>query len=59
MRSELEWLLSAAFVWVDHDRADRVLNLCAGRVALHAPGIDLDLGQFEQVMALRAAATAA
>jgi hypothetical protein len=53
---ELEQLLSEWFAWVDHGEADRVPKLCAQGFAMHAPGVDLDLEQFEQAMNARVAA---
>jgi hypothetical protein len=55
-RKEIEQLLSETFAWVDHGEADRVPKLCAEGFALHGPGIDLDLEQFEQMMTVRVAA---
>jgi hypothetical protein len=55
-RKEIEQLLSETFAWVDHGDADRVPKLCAEGFALHAPGINLDLEQFEQMMTARVAA---
>jgi SnoaL-like domain len=55
-RKEIEQLLSETFAWVDHGEADRVPKLCAEGFALHGPGIDLDLEQFEKMMSVRAAA---
>jgi hypothetical protein len=52
-RLELEQLLSESFWWVDHSEADRVPKLCAEGSAPRAPGIDLDLEQFEQLMSVR------
>jgi len=49
-------LLSETFAWIDHGEADRVPKLCANGFALHAPGIDLSLEQFEQTMIDRVAA---
>ncbi len=57
VRIELEQLLSESFAWVDHGEADRVPKLCAEGFALHAPGTDLALEQFTQVMTLRASAS--
>jgi hypothetical protein len=56
-RKEIEQLLSDTFAWVDHGEADRVPKLCAEGFALHGPGIDLDLEQFEQMMTVRVAAS--
>jgi hypothetical protein len=56
VRMELEQLLSESFAWVDHGEADRVPKLCAEGFALHAPGVDLDLEQFEQTMTVRVSA---
>jgi hypothetical protein len=53
---ELEEVLSETFGWVDHGEADRVPKLCVEGFALHAPGVDVDLEQFEQSMTLRVAA---
>jgi hypothetical protein len=55
-RKEIEQLLSETFAWVDHGDADRVPKLCAEGFALHAPGIALDLQQFEQMMTVRVTA---
>jgi hypothetical protein len=55
-RKEIEQLLSETFAWVDHGEADRVPKLCAEGFALHGPGIDLDLEQFEKMMTVRVAA---
>jgi hypothetical protein len=55
-RKELEQLLSETFAWIDHGEADRIPKLCGEGFALHAPGIDLDLEQFDQMMTLRVAA---
>jgi len=55
-RKEIEQLLSETFAWVDHGEADRVPKLCAEGFALHAPGVDLDLAQFEHMMTVRVAA---
>jgi hypothetical protein len=56
-RTELSQLLSESFWWVDHGEADRVPKLCGEGFALHAPGVDLDREQYEQMMTLRVAAT--
>jgi hypothetical protein len=56
-RKEIEQLLSDTFAWVDHGEADRVPKLCAEGFALHGPGIDLDLEQFEKMMTVRVAAS--
>jgi hypothetical protein len=56
VRSELAQLLSESFAWIDHGEADRVPKLCAEGFALHAPGIDLNLEQFEQTMTGRVTA---
>jgi hypothetical protein len=50
LRVELEQPLSESFVWVDHGEADRLPKLCGEGFSLHAPGVDLDLRQFEQMM---------
>jgi hypothetical protein len=55
-RKEIEQLLSETFAWVDHGEADRLPKLCAEGFALHGPGIDLDLEQFEKMMTVRVAA---
>jgi hypothetical protein len=55
-RKEIEQLLSETFAWVDHGEADRLSKLCGEGFALHAPGVDLDLEQFEQRMNARVAA---
>jgi SnoaL-like domain len=55
-RKEIEQLLSETFAWVDHGEADRLPKLCGEGFALHAPGVDLDLEQFEQRMNVRVAA---
>ena len=55
-RTEIEQLLSETFAWADHGEADRVPKVCGEGFVLHAPGIDLDLEQFEQMMAVRVAA---
>jgi hypothetical protein len=55
-RTELEQLLSESFSWVDHGEADRVPKLCAEGFTLHAPGIDVGLEQFEQMMGVRVTA---
>ncbi|MDQ1425870.1 MAG: SnoaL-like domain [Acidimicrobiaceae bacterium] len=55
-RAELEQLLSESFSWVDHGEADRLPKLCGEGFSLHAPGVDLDLQQFEQLMTLRVTA---
>lgn len=56
-RTELEQLLSETYAWIDRGEADRVPKLCAEGFALHAPGVDLDLAQFEQAMTARVAAS--
>jgi hypothetical protein len=56
-RKEIEQLLSDTFAWVDHGEADRVPKLCAQGFALHGPGVDLDLEQFEKMMTARVAAS--
>jgi hypothetical protein len=56
VRAELEQLLSESFAWVDHGEADRLPKLCAAGFSLHAPGVNLDLQQFEQVMTVRVTA---
>jgi 3-phenylpropionate/cinnamic acid dioxygenase small subunit len=56
-RKEIEQLLSETFAWIDHGEADRLPKVCAYWFALHAPGIDLDLAQFEQRMIVRVAAS--
>jgi hypothetical protein len=53
---ELEQLLSESFAWIDHGQADRVPKLCAQGFAMHGPGVDLDLQQFEQAMNARVTA---
>jgi hypothetical protein len=55
-RKEIEQLLSETFALVDHGEADRLSKLCGEGFALHAPGVDLDLEQFEQRMNVRVAA---
>jgi hypothetical protein len=55
-RAEIEQLLSQSFAWADHGEADRVPKLCGEGFTLHAPGVDLDLEQFEQMMTVRVAA---
>ncbi|MDT7582633.1 MAG: SnoaL-like domain [Pseudonocardiales bacterium] len=55
-RKEIEQLLSETFAWVDHGEADRVPKLCCEGFALHGPGVDFDLEQFEQIMTVRVAA---
>jgi hypothetical protein len=54
-REEIEQLLSETYAWVDHGEADRLSKLCGEGFALHAPGVDLDLEQFEQRMIVRVA----
>jgi hypothetical protein len=56
VRADLEQLLSESFAWVDHGEADRVPKLCAEGFSLHAPGVELDLEQFEQLMTVRVTA---
>jgi hypothetical protein len=56
LRAELEQVLSESFAWVDHGEADRLPKLCAEGFSLHAPGVDLDLQQFEQLMTARVTA---
>jgi hypothetical protein len=53
---ELEQLVSECFVWVDYGEADRLPKLCGEGFSLHAPGVDLDLQQFEQMMTVRVTA---
>src|SRR5260370_37085876 len=55
-RKELEQLLSETFPGIDHGEADQVTKLCGEGFALHAPGIDLDLDQFDQMMTVRVGA---
>lgn len=55
-RKELEQLLSETFAWIDHGEADRVPKLCGEGFSLHAPGVDLDLEQFGQMMTARVVA---
>jgi hypothetical protein len=55
-RKELEQLLSETFAWIDHGEADQVSKVCGEGFALHAPGIDLDLDQFDQMMTVRVGA---
>ncbi|MEY2463487.1 MAG: SnoaL-like domain [Acidimicrobiaceae bacterium] len=56
VREDLEQLLSESFAWVDHGEADRLPKLCAAGFSLHAPGVELDLEQFEQLMTVRVTA---
>jgi hypothetical protein len=55
-RTKIEQLLSETFAWVDHGEADRVSKMCGEGFSMHAPGIDLDLEQFKQMMTVRVAA---
>ncbi|MDT5304259.1 MAG: SnoaL-like domain [Mycobacterium sp.] len=56
VRADLEQLLSESFAWVDHGEADRLPKLCAEGFSLHAPGVELDLEQFERLMTVRVTA---
>jgi hypothetical protein len=56
LRAELEQLLSESFAWVDHGEADRLPKLCEEGFVFHVPRQDVDLQQFEQMVAAGAAA---
>jgi hypothetical protein len=56
-RKELEQLLSETFAWIDHGQADQVSKLCSEGFVLHAPGTDIALAQFEQMMTHRVSAS--
>jgi hypothetical protein len=56
LRAEFEQVLSESFAWVDHGEADRLPKVCDEGFVFHVPGKDLDLQQFEQMMAARVAA---